>query len=254
MINKETNLKKFLLAANWKMNMNIVETEAFFKELTLKPNDSYDVYVAVPFTDIYLANKTKKSNDIKIGAQNVYFEEKGAFTGEISTAMIKSCGADFVIIGHSERREIFGEDDEMINKKVLKAIDDDIEVILCVGETLSERDGGKHFEKIEKQLKADLVDVDASKLSSFAIAYEPIWAIGTGKSASKEDAEEMCCFVREKVKEMNPELEAKLRVLYGGSVKDTNAADLSKEEHIDGFLIGGASLKTASFEAIAKEI
>lgn len=254
MINKETNLKKFLLAANWKMNMNIAETEAFFNELKIKANDAYDVYVAVPFTDIYLANKTKQSNDIKIGAQNVYFEDKGAFTGEISTSMIKSCGAEFVIIGHSERREIFGECDEMINKKALKAIDDDVEVILCVGETLSEREAGKHFEKIEKQLKADLVGVDAAKLDSFAIAYEPIWAIGTGKSASKEDAEEMCSFVKELVVKIKPDLASKLRVLYGGSVKDTNAADLSKEEHIDGFLIGGASLKTASFEAIAKEI
>ena len=168
--------------------------------------------------------------------------------------MIKSCGADFVIIGHSERREIFGEYDEMINKKVLKAIEDDVEVILCLGETLLEREEEKHFDKIEKQLKADLVGVDAAKLDSFAIAYEPIWAIGTGKSASKEDAEEMCRFVREKVKEMNPSLEAKLRVLYGGSVKEANAADLAKEENIDGFLIGGASLKTESFEAIAKEI
>lgn len=168
--------------------------------------------------------------------------------------MIKSCEADFVIIGHSERREIFGECDEMINKKVLKAIEDGVEAILCAGETLSEREDGKHFEKIEKQLKADLVGVDAAKLDNFAIAYEPIWAIGTGKSASKEDAEEMCRFVREKVKEMNPNLEAKLRVLYGGSVKEANAADLSKEENIDGFLIGGASLKTESFEAIAKEI
>ena len=254
MINKETNLKKFLLAANWKMNMNIKETEGFFNDLKLKPNDYYDVYVAVPFTDIYLANKTKKSNDIKIGAQNIYFEDKGAFTGEISTKMIKSCGADFVIIGHSERREIFKECDEMINKKVLKAIDEDVEVILCVGETLSEREDGGHFDKIEKQLKADLVGVDASKLNSFAIAYEPIWAIGTGKSASKEDAEEMCRFVREKVKLMNPDLAQKLRVLYGGSVKDSNAADLAKEENIDGFLIGGASLKSESFEAIAKEI
>ncbi len=254
MINKETNLKKFLLAANWKMNMDAMETEGFFKDLSLKSNDSYDVYVAVPFTNIYLANKTRKYNDIKIGAQNIYFEDKGAFTGEISTKMIKSCGADFVIIGHSERREIFGECDEMINKKVLKAIDDDVEVILCLGETLSEREDGKHFEKIERQLKADLVGVDAAKLDSFAIAYEPIWAIGTGKSASKEDAEEMCRFVREKVKEMNPNLEAKLRVLYGGSVKEANAADLVKEENIDGFLIGGASLKTESFEAIAKEI
>lgn len=254
MINKEINLKKFLLAANWKMNMNIHETEAFFKNLNLEPNDIYDVYVAVPFTDIYLANKTKKYDEIKIGAQNIYFEDKGAFTGEISTEMIKSCGADFVIIGHSERREIFGECDEMINKKVLKAIEDDVEVILCVGETLSERENGKHFEKIEKQLAADLISVDASKINKFAIAYEPIWAIGTGKSASKEDAEEMCRFVREKVIKMNPNLASKLRVLYGGSVKEANAADLAKEENIDGFLIGGASLKTLSFEAIAKEI
>jgi len=142
----------------------------------------------------------------------------------------------------------------MINKKVLKAIEDDVEVILCLGETLYEREDRKHFEKIERQLKADLVGVDADKLDRFAIAYEPIWAIGTGKSASKEDAEEMCRFVREKVRAMNPNLEAKLRVLYGGSVKETNAADLAKEENIDGFLIGGASLKIESFEAIAKEI
>ena len=181
----------------------------------------------------------------------MYFEEKGAYTGEISPLMLKDIGASYVILGHSERREIFGEDDKLINKKVLSAFDHDLTPILCCGETLEEREAEKQEEKVKGQIEAALKDVSESDINKLIIAYEPIWAIGTGKTASAEDAEAMCGFIRNLIKELySKEAAEAVRIQYGGSVKPANVKELMAKENIDGALVGGASLKADDFAAL----
>ena len=236
---------KKIIAANWKMNMTMTETKSFLKKIVPKiKNTKNDVILCLPFTNIQTLKNMAKNTKICIGAQNFYFEDKGAYTGEISSAMLKDVGVEYVIIGHSERREIFKEDDLLINNKVKKALKEKIIPILCVGESLKERQENKTFEKIKKQLANDLLGIESSQIKKIIIAYEPIWAIGTGKTATADEAEEVCKYIKDFIgKEYGESIKKAMKVLYGGSVNNQNAKELFKKENIDGGLIGGASLK-----------
>ena len=245
--------KKLLIAGNWKMHKTPSQTREYFKEFKplVEGINEVEILVCPPFIDIPAAVEETKNTDIRIGGQNCYYEKEGAFTGEISPVMLKESGCTYVILGHSERRHIFGESDELINKKVISALEEGLRVILCVGETLQERESGLTFTVVESQLKLGLSGV-ADKLDMVDIAYEPVWAIGTGVAAKPEDAEEVHRFIYEKLKEINPEKADKVRVLYGGSVKPTNAEAILSQPHIKGVLVGGASLKPDSFAQIVK--
>ena len=246
---------KKLIAANWKMNKNSHEAVSFIKELkNLAGNfDKADVLICPPFTSIHAAHEEIKGSGIKLGAQNVYFEESGAFTGEVSASMLKDEGCEYVIIGHSERREIFGEIDEFINEKMKTALNQGLKPILCIGETWEERESNQTEDVLESQLLKCLVDID--KIDNITIAYEPLWAISKGdpnkKSATKNDAEDSHRFIREVLSGIYDELSARnVRILYGGSMKPENAKELLEMPNIDGGLIGNASLKPESFAKI----
>ena len=214
---------------------------------TLKPlvvSDDVDVVFCVPAIDIVPVVEACKGSNIEVGAENMYFEEKGAYTGEISAAMLKDAGVKYVILGHSERRDYFKEDDALLNKKVKKAFEAGLTPILCCGETLEQREMGITLDWIRTQIKSDLVGVSAEQVASMVIAYEPIWAIGTGKTATSDQAEEVCGAIRECIKEVYDEATAEaVRIQYGGSVNAGNAAELFAKADIDGGLVGGASLK-----------
>jgi triosephosphate isomerase len=237
--------RKKIVAGNWKMNMTPSEALKLVEELKpLVNNDAVDVVYCVPAIDIVPVVNAVKGTNVKVGAENMYFEEKGAFTGEISAAMIKDAGAEFVIIGHSERREYFKEDDELLNKKVKKAFEAGLTPILCCGETLEQREMGITLDWIRLQIKSDLKDITADQVKSMVIAYEPIWAIGTGKTATSDQAEEVCKAIRDCIAEVYDEATADaVRIQYGGSVNGGNAAELFGKPDIDGGLVGGASLK-----------
>lgn len=248
-------MRRLLIAGNWKMHKTVPEATDFVKELKelVKDVNDRDILICPPFTALYPVSKEISDTNIKLGAQNMYFEEKGAFTGEISPLMLKDVGCSYVILGHSERRHIFGETDELINKKVLSAINHGITPILCVGEKLEEREAGETEKVIEKQVREGLKNV--SKDRDFVIAYEPVWAIGTGKTATPSLAEEVHQFIREVLTLMfGKEKANSVRILYGGSVKPENAEGLLKMDNIDGALVGGASLKAESFAKIVKAI
>ncbi len=238
-------MRKKIIAGNWKMNMTPTEAVALCETLKdLVKNDDVDVVYCVPAIDIVPVVNALKGSNVKVGAENMYFEEKGAFTGEISAAMLKDAGVEYVIIGHSERREYFKEDDVLLNKKVKKAIESGITPILCCGETLEQREMGITMDFIRTQIKSDLNGVSADDVAKIVIAYEPIWAIGTGKTATTAQAEEVCGGIRACIKEMYDDATAEsVRIQYGGSVNAGNAAELFKEKDIDGGLVGGASLK-----------
>lgn len=239
-------MRKKVVAGNWKMNMDLNEAKNLVNILLPKIKDNKEVekVFAVPFTNISLVADMVKDTDIKVAAENFYFEDKGAYTGEISANMLKSCGATMVILGHSERRTIFKEDDEMINKKVLKALSENLIPILCVGESLEEREKNITIEKIKSQIEADFKNVSVNDASKVIIAYEPIWAIGTGKTATSDQAEEVCAAIRHMIKNLyNDNVANDIRILYGGSVNSKNAKELFMKENIDGGLVGGASLK-----------
>ena len=227
------------------MNKTPSEAVALVNELKdLVKNDEVDVVYCVPAIDIVPVVGAVKGTNVKVGAENMYFEESGAYTGEISAAMLKDAGVEYVIIGHSERRDYFKEDDVLLNKKVKKAIEAGITPILCCGETLEQREMGIAVDFIRLQIKSDLKDVAASDVAKLVIAYEPIWAIGTGKTATSEQAEEICKAVRDCVREMyDDDTAEKVRIQYGGSVNAGNAAELFTKPNIDGALVGGASLK-----------
>jgi triosephosphate isomerase (TIM) len=241
-------MNKTLIAGNWKMNKTTSEAVNFIKTLTdsLKNYSDRDVLVCPPFTSLTAVFELLKNSPIKLGAQNVDFHDEGAFTGEISPGMLKDVGVEYVICGHSERREIFGESDSIINKKVLKTVGTGMIPILCIGESLQERENEKTFTKIKSQLENCLTGFETTE--KLIIAYEPIWAIGTGKTATPQQAEEVHEFIRKCLSEIFDEKKAKNTViLYGGSVKPDNINDLMKEKDIDGALVGGASLKVDSF-------
>ena len=238
-------MRRKVIAGNWKMNKTPSEAVALVNELKdLVKNDEVDVVYCVPAIDIVPVVEAVKGTNVKVGAENMYFEESGAYTGEISAAMLKDAGVEYVIIGHSERRDYFKEDDVLLNNKVKKAIEAGITPILCCGETLEQREMGIAVDFIRLQIKSDLKDVAAADVAKLVIAYEPIWAIGTGKTATSDQAEEICKAVRDCIREMYDDATAeKVRIQYGGSVNAGNAAELFTKPNIDGALVGGASLK-----------
>lgn len=237
--------RKKIIAGNWKMNMT--PTEAVELVNTLKPlvaNDEVDVIFCVPAIDIMPAMEAAKGSNIHIGAENMYYEDKGAYTGEISPAMLKDAGVKYVVIGHSERREYFAETDETVNKKVLKAFEYGITPIVCCGETLTQREQGITLDWIRQQIKIAFLNVPAENAANSVIAYEPIWAIGTGKVATTEQAQEVCGAIRECIAEIYDKATAEaIRIQYGGSVSAASAPELFAQPDIDGGLVGGASLK-----------
>ena len=237
--------RRKIVAGNWKMNMTPSEAVKLVEELKpLVVSEDVDVVFCVPAIDIVPVVEAAKGSNIEVGAENMYFEEKGAYTGEISAAMLVDAGVKYVILGHSERRDYFKEDDALLNKKVKKAFEAGLTPILCCGETLEQREMGITLDWIRTQIKSDLVGVTAEQVASMVIAYEPIWAIGTGKTATSDQAEEVCGAIRECIKEIYDEATAEaVRIQYGGSVNAGNAAELFAKPDIDGGLVGGASLK-----------
>ena len=237
--------RKKIIAGNWKMNMTPSEAVKLVEELKpLVVNDEVDVVFCVPAIDIIPAMEAAKGTNIQIGAENMYFEEKGAYTGEISPDMLVDAGVKYVIIGHSERREYFAETDETVNKKVLKAFEHGLTPIICCGETLTQREQGITLDWIRQQIKIAFQNVTAEQAKTAVIAYEPIWAIGTGKTATSDQAEEVCGAIRACIAEVYDEATAaEIRIQYGGSVNAGNAAELFAKPDIDGGLVGGASLK-----------
>ena len=237
--------RKKIIAGNWKMNMTPSEAVALVNELKpLVANDEVDVVFCVPAIDIIPAMEAAKGSNINIGAENMYFEEKGAYTGEISPNMLTDAGVKYVIIGHSERREYFAETDETVNKKVLKAFEHGITPIICCGESLTQREQGITIDWIRQQIKIAFLNVTADQAKTAVIAYEPIWAIGTGETATSDQAEEVCGAIRACIAEVYDEATAEaIRIQYGGSVNAGNAAELFAKPDIDGGLVGGASLK-----------
>jgi triosephosphate isomerase len=244
-------VRRLLIAGNWKMHKTIPEALDLVRELKelVKDVNDRDILVCPPFTALYQVSRELEGSNIVLGGQNMYFEEQGAFTGEISPLMLKDAGCSYVILGHSERRHIFGETNELVNKKVLSAVNHGLIPILCVGELLEERESGNTQEVVEKQVREGLKGIDGN--DEFVIAYEPVWAIGTGKTATPELAEEVHFFIRQVLSDMfGSEKANSVRILYGGSVKPENAAGLLNMENIDGALVGGASLKAESFAKI----
>ena len=243
-------MRKPIIAGNWKMNKTPTEGVALVKELIpLVKDAACDVVVCVPATDLYAVGQALKGTNVKLGAQNVHFAESGAYTGEISCDMLKELGVEYVIIGHSERRQYFGETDQTVNMRTLKALEKGLIPIVCVGESLEERETGKTEEVLLRQITEGLKGVE--DLSKLVIAYEPIWAIGTGKTATSQQANETIGFIRKTLAEnFCPKCAAKVRIQYGGSMKPSHAAELMSMEEIDGGLIGGASLKAVDFSQV----
>ena len=249
-------MRKKVIAGNWKMNKLPNETITFFEELApLVENTKNEVIICAPYTDLFYAILSAQNTNIKIGAQNMHWEENGAYTGEISPQMLKSIGVEYVIIGHSERRQYFAETDETVNKKVKAAHNVGLKPIVCVGETLSQRESGKAKEIVTNQIKSGLKDLTKNEIMSTIVAYEPIWAIGTGKTATKEDANETIKWIREELENIYGKENAdKVIIQYGGSVKSENAKELFEMSDIDGGLVGGASLKPDEFAKIVNAI
>ncbi len=237
--------RKKIIAGNWKMNKTPSEAVALVNELKpLVANEEDDVVFCVPAIDIIPCMEAAKGTNIHIGAENMYFEESGAYTGEIAPNMLTDAGVKYVIIGHSERREYFAESDETVNKKVLKAFEHDITPIICCGETLTQRKQGIYIDWIRQQIKIAFQNVTADQAKKAVIAYEPIWAIGTGETATSDQAEEVCKAIRDCICEVYDDATAsEIRIQYGGSVNAGNAAELFTKPDIDGGLVGGASLK-----------
>ncbi|MBQ1389112.1 MAG: triose-phosphate isomerase [Clostridia bacterium] len=247
-------LRKAIIAGNWKMNKTPSEAKALLEEIIPLVKDAdCEVVACVPYVDLAVAIETVKGTNIKIGAENAHWEEKGAFTGEISTGMLKEIGVDYVVLGHSERRQYFGETDETVNKRTKAVLAAGLTPIVCVGEKLWERECNITEEVIGRQIKLDLFDVSAEDVKKVVIAYEPVWAIGTGKTATSDQAEEVCAFIRDALAKLYDKATADaVTIQYGGSMNDANAAELVSKENVDGGLIGGASLVAEKFAAIVK--
>ncbi len=248
-----------LISGNWKMNLNHFEALKLVQELSYQITeddvDVVDISIHPPFTDLRTVQTVLEADRLPfhLGAQHCHFEDSGAFTGEVSPAMLAKMNVSYVIAGHSERREVFGETDEMINAKVKAILKYEMVPILCVGETLEERDAGEAEAKVSAQIEAGLDGISSEHVAALVIAYEPIWAIGTGRTASADDAQAMCALVRSKVRAASGDEAADaVRVQYGGSVKPTNAKELLTQPDIDGALVGGASLEAESFGRIAQ--
>jgi len=242
---------KSLLIANWKMNMDIKEGISFINNFKkyVKKIKNVDIVICPPFTLLNKINELLKNTNIKLGGQNMYFEEYGAYTGEISALMLKDVGCEYVILGHSERRHYFMETDDMINKKIKTALKNNLKPILCVGESLEQRNNNKTMKIIKNQLMNCLNNIDENGMKNVVIAYEPIWAIGTGKNATPSQAEEVHRFIRELLSNMY-KISKNVRIIYGGSVKGGNIKDLITMKNINGALVGGASLDAKNFSCI----
>ena len=245
-------MRRKVIAGNWKMNMLPNETIQFIEDLApLVKDTEHEVILCVPYTDLFYALLTAQNTNIKIGAQNMHFAESGAYTGEVSGKMLKAINVEYVIIGHSERRQYFNETDETVNKKVKAAFKNGLKPIVCVGETLEQREAGKVEEIITNQTKLALDGLTNEQVENTIIAYEPIWAIGTGKTATKEDANDAVKAIRKKIAEIYGQNVADgVIIQYGGSVKSSNANELFSMSDIDGALVGGASLKVEEFQKI----
>lgn len=245
-------MRKKVIAGNWKMNMLPDQTIRFIDELApLVKDTKNEVILCVPYTDLFYALLTAQNTNIKIGAQNMHWEENGAYTGEVSGKMLKSIGVEYVIIGHSERRAYFGETDETVNKKIKAAFVNELKPIVCVGESLQEKEDGKTEEIITSQTRLALDGLNHEQVKNTIIAYEPIWAIGTGKTATSEDANNSIKAIRGQIEKIyGKDVADEVIIQYGGSVKSANAQELFMTSDIDGALVGGASLKTEEFEKI----
>ena len=246
--------RKKIVAGNWKMNKTPSQAAELIKELIPMVSDAdVDVVICTPATDLAVAAELTKGTNIAVGAENMHWEESGAYTGEISADMLLDLGVKYVIIGHSERREYFAETDETVNKKVKVAVAKGLTPIVCCGETLEQREMGIMPEHIRMQIKIALLGLTADQVKNIVIAYEPIWAIGTGKTATADQADEVCGIIRDVVGELYDASTAEaIRIQYGGSMKPANAAELMAKPNIDGGLIGGAALKAADFTGIVK--
>jgi triosephosphate isomerase (TIM) len=243
------------MAGNWKMNKTTGEAIDLVRELkaAISGVKGVEVAVAPPFTALYAVCKELEGSSIRLAAQNLYWEEKGAFTGEVSPLMLKEVGCHYVIIGHSERRQFFGETDETANRRIKAALAQGLKVIFCIGETLKEREEGKTFSVIERQVEDGLKNLSDKEMENIVIAYEPIWAIGTGKTATPGQAEEVHRFIRGKIEKLySQEVSEEIRIQYGGSVTPENIKRLMEQANIDGALVGGASLKAESFSKIVR--
>lgn len=247
-------LRKAVIAGNWKMNKNRAEAKALIAEmLPLVADASCDVVICVPYTNLETALEATKGSNVKVGAENCHWAESGAFTGEISASMLVDLGVEYVIIGHSERRQYFGETDQTVNKRVHAALNAGLKVILCVGELLNERESGITEEVVGMQTKIALTGIEKSQLENIIIAYEPVWAIGTGKTATSEQANEVNHYIRTVVEKLYDRAAADaMTIQYGGSMNAANADELTAQPDVDGGLIGGASLKAADFATIVK--
>jgi triosephosphate isomerase len=247
-------MRKKIIAANWKMNMTQAESAEFVRSLLLDIGDirEVDVVIIPPFTAIAKVTESLgTAQDIKVGAQNMHWERSGAFTGEISAALLRDLFVRYVVLGHSERRMLFGETDEIVNRKVHAAHEATLRPIMCIGETLEQRDAGRVEKVLSKQLRGSLAGLGPKELQETTIAYEPVWAIGTGRNATPEQAQEAHAFIREILGELSDATTAdKIRIQYGGSVKPSNARQLMSQPDIDGALVGGASLEARSFAEI----
>ncbi|WP_428236239.1 triose-phosphate isomerase [Gracilimonas sp.] len=247
-------MRRFLIAGNWKMNCgpyDAAELLEGLKEKKAEVDENVDVLVCPPFVSIGMAVNYLHDTDIQVGAQNLHFEENGAYTGEVSGSMIAESGCNYVIIGHSERRQYFGETDTTVNKRSHKALEHKLAPIICVGESLDQRKSGEHYDLVKNQVTAALFDISEEDILDVVIAYEPIWAIGTGETASPDQAQEMHEHIRKIVAELYSEDTAdRINILYGGSMKPANAKELLSQPDVDGGLIGGASLDAESFSEI----
>lgn len=242
-----------LIAGNWKMNTDRSSAADLASGVVQKMGDPGKVQVAVcpPFVNLEVVGQVIEGSAVRLGAQNMHFEESGAYTGEISASMLKAAGCHYVILGHSERREYFGETDESVNKKVKKALASGLVPIMCIGETLDQREAGQEQEVVRRQVERGLADVTIDDASQLVLAYEPVWAIGTGRTATPEQAQEMHAFIRGLLNnQFGERVAADIQVLYGGSMKPSNARELLEKKDVDGGLIGGASLKAEDFVAL----
>ena len=242
-------MRKPIIAGNWKMHKTIAEAVEFVNDIKDKVNNTdVEAVICAPFTLLKDLKEATKGTNIKIGAQNMHYAEQGAFTGEISAPMLKELNIDYVVLGHSERRQYFNETNETVNKKVVKALEEGIDPILCVGETLEEREASETKNVCKEQTEKALVGVSAEDMKKVVIAYEPVWAIGTGKTATSEDANDVIAYIREVVKGLyGEEISEEVRIQYGGSVKPSNVAEIMNQSDIDGALVGGASLLASDY-------
>ena len=246
-------MRKKVIAGNWKMNMNLHQSQKLVSEIIngLGKDNKAEVILCPPFTSLNEVNFLLKGTPVKLGAQNMYYEESGAYTAEISADMLKSVGCEYVILGHSERRVIFNESDELINKKIKTALAKELKPIFCIGELLEQREKGETMKVISSQIEKGLEGITSDQMKNIIIAYEPVWAIGTGKTATPEQAQEVHSFIRELVaKKFSATVAENLIIQYGGSVKPDNSGELLSQKDIDGALVGGACLKADSFLSI----